>query len=784
MSKDLGISTAYGYAVSRGYTGTEEEFAELMASYAHVAEDARASAETASNAKDDAVSAKNTAVTSAQTASNKASEAAQSAQNASTSANTASTKASEASASASNAQTSASTASTKASEAASSATAANSAKTDAVNAKNAAQTAQTASETARTAAEEAQASAEQAAQEAHDTLDKKAEIDGYYEEMTVGDAEQLVSSQYVSDSVPYLYRTTGGSADVGNREYMESIVGGTVAWNQLADNSHAPSSRNGLTITGGEDGFTVDGTATASTDATGWFKLTGGNNDYLAMNGHKVLVSFSIVSGTVTSSTSAQNPVYFGLGGSTGNVYNGTPKIVVPTVNSASNSAFHVNNGTIISNAKFRIQCFDLTKKFGPIIADYIYSLEQANAGAGVAWFKKLFHKDYYEYDAGALKHVEGLTSHDTVGFNQWDEEWELGTININTGINTNSSVNIRSKNYIHVLPNTSYYFNVSYTTGSGGVYYYDSNHNYIGYELLSIARAITTPSNAHYMRFVLASSYGTTYNNDICINLSWSGWRNGEYEPYQKHSYPLDSSLVLRGIPKLDAQNNLYYDGDVYNHDGTVERRYGIVDLGTMNWTRNTNESLAGGGNFQGNLSNRRLGQIYGYMMCSKYDITSIRGASNIPSTLDKVIFTNTNSASTQIYVIDSSYTDAASFKSAMSGVYLVYELATPTTEQAEPFQDVQICDYFGTEEFVTPSIVPVGHNTEYPANLRDKLQHLPNLADADGYYMIKQVDKQMSLEHFRIPKAPTEDGEYVLHATVSGGTPTYSWKTEEETA
>lgn len=46
--KDLGIVTAYGYAVSKGYTGTEEEYAELMASYADVAEDA---AESASNSE-------------------------------------------------------------------------------------------------------------------------------------------------------------------------------------------------------------------------------------------------------------------------------------------------------------------------------------------------------------------------------------------------------------------------------------------------------------------------------------------------------------------------------------------------------------------------------------------------------------------------------------------------------------------------------------------------------------------------------------------------------------
>lgn len=36
IQKDLGIVTAYAYAVSKGYTGTEEEYAKLMADYATV----------------------------------------------------------------------------------------------------------------------------------------------------------------------------------------------------------------------------------------------------------------------------------------------------------------------------------------------------------------------------------------------------------------------------------------------------------------------------------------------------------------------------------------------------------------------------------------------------------------------------------------------------------------------------------------------------------------------------------------------------------------------------
>ena len=133
-------------------------------------------------------------------------------------------------------------------------------------------------------------------------------------------------------------------------------------------------------------------------------------------------------------------------------------------------------------------------------------------------------------------------------------------------------------------------------------------------------------------------------------------------------------------------------------------------------------------------------------------------------------------------IYIVDSAYDDATAFKTAMSGVYLVYELATPTTETADHFQSPQIVDDFGTEEFVTESIVPVGHNTKYPANLRDKLQHLPSPTGTDGYYAIHEDGEQMTLSPLpaEIPSAPSSDGTYVLKATVSSGTVTLTWDEE----
>lgn len=118
IRKNLGGVTAYAYARSKGYTGTEEEFAQLMANYATVGE---------------------TATEAAEQATTKAGEA-------STSATNAATSASAASASATAAAGSASAASTSETNAASSATSASGSATAAASSATAAQAAQAAAE--------------------------------------------------------------------------------------------------------------------------------------------------------------------------------------------------------------------------------------------------------------------------------------------------------------------------------------------------------------------------------------------------------------------------------------------------------------------------------------------------------------------------------------------------------------------------------------------------------------------------------------------------------------
>ena len=64
-------------------------------------------------------------------------------------------------------------------------------------------------------------------------------------------------------------------------------------------------------------------------------------------------------------------------------------------------------------------QIFDLTAMFGSTIADYIYSLEQATAGAGVAFFRSIYPADYYDYDSGTNELVGKITPNVTLNLGQ-----------------------------------------------------------------------------------------------------------------------------------------------------------------------------------------------------------------------------------------------------------------------------------------------------------------------------------------------------------------------------
>jgi hypothetical protein len=123
---------------------------------------------------------------------------------------------------------------------------------------------------------------------------------------------------------------------------------------------------------------------------------------------------------------------------------------------------------------------------------------------------------------------------------------------------------------------------------------------------------------------------------------------------------------------------------GTARNYVDYENKRYvqcvGSVDLGTLTWMKTSSQSV--GDYFYAPVSAigfKRLG-AFGItvhnILCSKY----ITVARNPNAFVDKTIVLDGDSiAVSQIQVKDTAYTDAASFKQAMQGVILYYELANP---------------------------------------------------------------------------------------------------------
>lgn len=505
---------------------------------------------------------------------------------------------------------------------------------------------------------------------------------------------------FVNDKVPYLFRKSAGGNNV-----FEKIIGGTIVTNQMIENGDFS---NGL---------------------TGWTIFNEGASTISASNNEA----------TITGITTYNDGIGIELATAPGHIY-----YVSASVKSTGNAAFfdsqHKIDNQILPSAEYKryehiisvgtltseffllskksintvnikdVMCIDITKVLGNG-AQYIYSLEQTTAGAGVAWFRQMFPSDYYAYDSGSLQSVN-VASKKAVGFNQWDEEWEVGNISTSTGEPSLSSIYIRSVNYIKCLPNSNYYGN-SGVVNQLIIYWYDAEQNYISYSDVS-NKIATSPNNAIYFK-IRANT--TTYNNDICINIS-NASKNGTYEPYEEHTYTFDSDVTLRGLPKLDSNNNLYYDGDVYESNGTVTRRYGIVDLGTLTWLYNSTYKVFYCSDDLGEA--RKTGVT---TICSKY--LAVANTTDISMVQNGTccVYSNSDVNIHRLYVKDEMYTTASAFKTAMSEVYLVYELATSTTESADTYINPQIVDADGTEEFVdymqsqsTRDVaVPVGHDSLY---------------------------------------------------------------------
>ena len=251
---------------------------------------------------------------------------------------------------------------------------------------------------------------------------------------------------------------------------------------------------------------------------------------------------------------------------------------------------------------------------------------------------------------------------------------------NFDTPAPTFPTTNIATGDYIPIKGGQTYVWSQSvYTSGSNqGRYirWYNSEKEQIGAQSIYITSAsiIEAPQDAVYARFMwYRASYFNSLNDVIAMNPQIElGTTPTSFVPYT----PITPHPVnLTGItPPV-------YGGTLDIVSGVLTVEWAMVDLGTLSWVY-YNQYASFVAPVNGKIPYVDNRYDYGIMSSGFRAVNFWWTNNNKP---DK---TMSCGAQTNICIKHTGFTNAAEFKAAMSGVQLVYELATPLTYQLTPQQ------------------------------------------------------------------------------------------------
>lgn len=343
-----------------------------------------------------------------------------------------------------------------------------------------------------------------------------------------GLAEALLDTDSAGNVQEFSLRKSGGDGGA----YFRRLLGNTKAFNQLVENGN---------FSDGTTGWTAANVTMAMNGAALRATATSGGSRAIFQNisipsGHIVLVVVDMQRGQATS---ADMRIYLSKSGGgydsyISAAYSSTARerivqIITTTDNITQLRVYGATNG----------DAGDIVDYYDVMVIDLTAMQDNSTTPEE---FREKYPLLYYAYGRKLIHNKVAKVI--TKGANQWDEVWEVGDINA-SGANTPANDRIRSKNYCPALPDTTYYTNIpNKASGSymGYINWYDANKNFISRAPCGPASAllVTSPAQAAYFKFVVRANYGTTYNNDICINLS-DAEINGQYFPYWERELALD---------------------------------------------------------------------------------------------------------------------------------------------------------------------------------------------------------------------------------------------------
>lgn len=328
----------------------------------------------------------------------------------------------------------------------------------------------------------------------------------YYPEMAVGTADNLRGRGEATEQM-FTYRPSAGASNSIAEEgvaTMRRIKGNTIVHNQLLRKwpSDIPETYeiNGVTLSHNNDGrFGIRGTLTELTNVS-W---PSSRIAPKTIQGHVY---------AILTDRELPDGWRFGLSGATTTIQK---RSHITTCNRPGNSGVYIygfDSDQVVGRTYeffFKPSIVDLTQMFGA-----------GNEPATIEEYRALCPDDYLEYNEGVLRSVN-VESIVTNGFNQFNGE------------------------YAEVLPNNTYYLGGGYAS--------------IGFaeELGGTTEEIVLAEDKLYTPSTKGYIYASGAN--ININLSHSGVRDGEYEPYEERVHELPE--IARYFPEGMRSAGSVYD-------------------------------------------------------------------------------------------------------------------------------------------------------------------------------------------------------------------------------
>ena len=537
--------------------------------------------------------------------------------------------------------------------------------------------------------------ADTALQEA-DADERYLRLGSYSASTAVGLADNLRGRNI--DSEAYLIRPTGGE----NNEVANGVAsvlgmeGNSAVWNQLVKNGdYSQGTTNVVTFRGSVSVSNGVATYTYTTLSQSF----GRNLLNITIQGHKYYVHARIKTPVAMSVRIISDYTNLFFTESSANAYKKIGVIVTaPSTASLQFGCVSVENGTsYMSEGEYVI---DLT----------LLGIDNLTTSAQVEeWLAQhVGTKPYYAYNAGEILSAKTL------------------------GIKT------YGQNLLN--PTTKQAKLIPYTWIENGTTY---SNKYTIKNVPSGATATFTPDNTGVAVTVDISggtlditSYGSgvlelsaaTANTYVCIK--WNGTKDDDVVPFEEHTQDFDVRKVYGKVSGEGEYIQCFPNGmrsasSVHDtlsaSDAVVKIKR--VNLGDLNWNY-VSKLFASDG--VSTLS-ENPGKSNGNCISSKYTEGVHSGALS-----DKtIVLGNNNFGATWLVVKDTSYTDATTFKTAMNGVMLNYELATPITYTdliyrdggidrplADVLMNITVNNWSMEEQLLTPYVD--GNPTSIPATIK----------------------------------------------------------------